>query len=217
VRRLRFLLHCDLLFLLWYNRLNPMRLTIRQIEIHLVRALARRIRLRHGLPTIRLHKPRAPSCQHGFTLVELVMVMIIVGILAVFAAPRFFDADIFKSRGFADQVQASLRYAQKIAIAQRRNVCVAMTAGGITLTIASASGAASACDTNLISPTGESPYKISTPSAAITLSPVQTFIFNALGKPFDTLGNPSVAQKTITISGATNPIIVEAETGYVHQ
>lgn len=154
--------------------------------------------------------------QHGFTLVELVMVMIIVGILAVFAAPRFFDADIFKSRGFADQVQASLRYAQKVAIAQRRNVCVAMTAGDITLTIASASGAASACDTNLISPTGESPYKINTPSASITLSPVQTFIFNALGKPFDTLGNPSVAQKTIAISGAASPIIVEAETGYVH-
>lgn len=152
--------------------------------------------------------------QRGFTLVELIMVMIIVGILAAFAAPRFFDADIFKSRGFADQMQASLRYAQKVAIAQRRNVCVAMTAGDITLTIAS--GVASACDTNLISPTGESPYKINTPSAAITLSPVQTFIFDALGKPFDTLGNPSVVQKTINISGATNPIIVEAETGYVH-
>ena len=155
--------------------------------------------------------------QRGFTLVELVMVMIIAGILAVFAAPRFFDADIFKSRGFADQVQASLRYAQKVAIAQRRNVCVAMTAGGITLNIASASGAASACDTNLISPAGEPSYKINTPSASITLSPAQTFIFNALGKPFDTLGNPSVARKNITISGAVSPIIVEAETGYVHQ
>lgn len=155
--------------------------------------------------------------QRGFTLVELVMVMIIVGILAVFAAPRFLDADIFKSRGFADQVQASLRYAQKVAIAQRRNVCVELTANDITLKIASVGGAASACDTNLISPTGESPYKINTPSAAITLAPVQTFIFSALGKPFDILGNPSVAQKNIAIVGATNPIIVEAETGYVHQ
>ena len=50
--------------------------------------------------------------QRGFTLIELIMVMVVVGILAVFVAPRFFDANVFKSRGFADQVQATLRYAQ---------------------------------------------------------------------------------------------------------
>lgn len=159
---------------------------------------------------VRLFGSRVDDNQRGFTLVELVMTMVIVGILAAVVAPRFFDIDIFKSRGFADQVQASLRYAQKIAIAQRRNVCVAMTAGDITLTIASASGAASACDTNLISPTGESPYKINTPSAAIALAySSANFGFNALGR--------TAASQTITISGAANPIIVEAETGYVHQ
>ena len=56
------------------------------------------------------------DCQHGFTLIELIMVMVIVGILAVFVVPRFFDANVFQSRGFADQVQATLRYAQKEAI-----------------------------------------------------------------------------------------------------
>lgn len=156
----------------------------------------------------------------GFTLVELIMVMVIVGILGAVVAPRFFDADIFKSRGFADQVQATLRYAQKTAIAQHRNVCVAMTASDITLTIASISGAASACDTNLLLP-GQVTNKISTPSTAITLtlSPAvpATFNFDALGKPFDVLGTtPSTVRKSITISGATNIIYVEVETGYVH-
>jgi MSHA pilin protein MshC len=164
---------------------------------------------------------RVDDNQRGFTLIELIMVMVIVGILAVVVAPRFFDANVFKSRGFADQVQASLRNAQKIAIAQHRNVCVAMTSSDITLTIASVSGAASACDTPLVSPTtGQAPYKISTPSAAITLtlSPAApaTFIFDALGKPFDALSTPSAVLKTITISSATNNIVVEAETGYVH-
>ena len=148
--------------------------------------------------------------ERGFTLIELIMVMVVVGTLAVFAAPRIFDVDVFKSRGFADQVQATLRYAQKEAIAQHRNVCVAMTASDITLTIASVSGAASACDTNLVIP-GQAANKISTPSAAITLTPA-TASFN-----FDALGKPSVAvANTVAISGASNNIVVEAETGYVH-
>lgn len=152
----------------------------------------------------------------GYTLVELVMTLVIIGILAAVAVPRFFEVDVFRSRGFADQVQAALRYAQKEAIAQHRNVCVNMTASDITLTIASVSGAAGACDTNLVSPAGQpsgcpsATYKICTPSAAITLTPLTaSFVFDALGKP-------SVAQNTIAINGAPNNIVVEAETGYVH-
>ena len=151
--------------------------------------------------------------QRGFTLVELVMVMVIVGILGAVVAPRFFDNNVFQSRGFTDQVKASLRYAQKVAIAQHRNVCVALAAGSITLTIANAGGAASPCGSGLALPEGGN--SVTAPSG-VTLSPVTSIIFDALGKPFDTLGNPSVAQKIITISGATKPIIVEAETGYVH-
>lgn len=163
-----------------------------------------------------LFDSRVDDNQRGFTLIELIMVMVIVGILAVVVAPRFFDANVFKSRGFADQVQASLRYAQKEAIAQHRNVCVAMTASDIILTIASASGAGSACDTNLVSPTGQpsgcpsATYKICTPSAAITLASSPSANFN-----FDALGTTAVTQ-TVTVSGATNNIVVEAVTGYVH-
>lgn len=158
--------------------------------------------------------------QRGFTLIELIMVMVVVGILAVAVAPRFFDANMFKSRGFADQVQATLRYAQKEAIAQHRNVCVAITASNIKLTIANAipSLATSPCSPTptLVIP-GQATNNISTPSAAITLSPATSFNFDALGKPWDVLGTtPSTVQKSITISGVTNPIYVEAETGYVH-
>lgn len=160
----------------------------------------------------------------GFTLVELIMTIVIVGILSAVVAPRLLDTNVFQSRGFADQVQASLRYAQKIAIAQRRNVCAAMTANNdIILTIASVSGAASACDSNLVSPAGQpsncpsATYRICTPSSTIAISPSPvSFGFDALGKTFDTVGNPSTAQKSITVSGATNNIVVEAETGYVH-
>lgn len=159
------------------------------------------------------------AIQRGFTLVELIMTMVIVGILAVVVAPRFFDADVFRSKGFADQVQATLRYAQKEAIAQRRNVCVAVTAGAISLTIANASGSTSACGPDLALPAGGN--SIASPSAAITISalpvPVPVnFGFDALGKTFDTVGNPSTAQKSIAVIGAPNIIYIEHETGYVH-
>lgn len=146
----------------------------------------------------------------GFTLIELIMVIVIAGILALVAAPRFFNASAFKSQGFADQVQAALRYAQKEAIAQHRNVCVAMTATTITLTIASSSGAASACGPNLPFPAGGN--SISAPSGvtltALPVSPPVSFNFDALGT--------TAVTQTITASGATNNIFVEAVTGYVH-
>lgn len=179
----------------------------RQEAGHCAGARASVFDLRSGVP------------QGGFTLVELIMTMVIVGILAVVVAPRFFDTDVFRSKGFADQVQATLRFAQKEAIAQHRNVCVAVAAGSIALTIASLNGAASACDTPLIFSDGGN--SITSPSAAIAISalpvPVPvSFGFDALGRPFDTPGNASVAQKSITVSGAPEIISIEAETGYVH-
>ena len=66
----------------------------------------------------------------GFTLVELIAVMVVVGILAVAALPRFFDRNVFEARGFLDETRALLRYAQKTAVSQRRTVCVAFAAGG---------------------------------------------------------------------------------------
>lgn len=157
------------------------------------------------------------SCQNGFTLIELIMTMVIIGILAVVVAPRFADNDVFQSRGFSDQVQASLRYAQKAAIAQRRNVCVAFpTASTMAASAASASGLESSCNTNLMSPTGQSGVWITAP-LNIALSKIPNdFKFDSLGRPW--IGASSIGTSGVVVIGTTSSVItVEAETGYVHQ
>lgn len=137
----------------------------------------------------------------GFTLIELIMTMVIIGILAVYAAPRFLDSSVFQSRGFSDQVQASLSYAQKVAIAQNRNVCIDIASNTLTLSLVCGGGA-------LPSLSGGSGYVIKAPNGIA----VTTTRFT-----FDAIGRPSTAQSiAVTGSGMTTTIIVEAETGYVH-
>ncbi len=147
---------------------------------------------------------------HGFTLIELIMVLVLVGVLAVFVAPRLNTKD-FEARGFHDETLALLRYAQKTAIAQRRTVCVAFTSGKATLNIATAE-ALTNCTAALMGPRGESPASITARSGIDYLPTPGDFFFNALGQPS--------ARKSlqVTSSGAAIglTITVEADTGYVH-
>lgn len=137
-------------------------------------------------------------------MVELIAVMVIAGVLAAIAIPRIFDNNIFQSRGFYDQVISTLRYAQKVAIAQNRFVCVSFPANNsVTLTY----GTTNACvDGTLVSPSGD-PYPLTNSNATFTVIPT-AFSFDALGKP-------SAAQ-SITVSGYASSVTVETETGYVH-
>jgi MSHA pilin protein MshC len=131
------------------------------------------------------------------------MVIVILSILSITVAPKFFDNSIFQARGFADQVLATLRYAQKTAIAQHRLVCVNLTAAAVTLTIASNTS----CNLALNLPDRAS--NVLTAPSGITLNPATSINFDALGRANVT--------SSITISGIATAISVEAETGYVHQ
>lgn len=147
--------------------------------------------------------------QRGFTMVELIVTMVIIGILAVVVLPRFDLLRGFDEIGYRDQVKATLEYARKAAVAQRRNVQVTLAAGSVSVAIASdipEGAAAGTFDRNLVLP-GSNTHTYAAP-AGVTLSPAPTIL------TFDPLGRPSAAG-SFTISGIAQPIIVEAETGYV--
>lgn len=155
--------------------------------------------------------------QGGFTLIELVMVIVVLGVLAVFAGPRFLRPADFYARGFHDETLAYLRYAQKTAIAQRRTVCVAFSASSVTLTIAS-TAAVPNCTTagTLLGPKGENPVVLSARSGVSFVSPPGSFNFDGLGQPVTAAG-ASQATQTFQVNGASQSITVETATGYVHE
>jgi MSHA pilin protein MshC len=144
----------------------------------------------------------------GFTMVELILVMVIAGILAAVAVPRLVGRNSFDTRGFADQLAATVRFAQKLAIAQRRTVFVQLSASEATLCYLATTPCPAA--SRAPGPGGEKPYTISAPNG-VTIAPAMVLGFSTGGVPDTT------AQLDIQVSGAgTHHVFVAQETGYVH-
>lgn len=169
------------------------------------------------------HAPRrGVARQGGFSLIELVMVMVVMGVLAAVAVPKIVGVSAFDGRGFHDQTLAYLRFAQKTAVAQRRTVCVSFTSTSVTLTIASAAGTFD-CSTaaTLVGPQAESPVVLNAKSGvsiglAGSGSLPAAFNFNSLGEPISSSGTAQATQ-VLQVSGAANLITIESSTGYVHE
>lgn len=156
--------------------------------------------------------------QQGFTLVELVMVVVLIGVLAVVAAPRIFNTNDFNARGFHDETLAMLRYAQKTAIAQRRTVCVTFGANTLALAIAAAPATPNCAAAGTLSgPNGAAPV-ITAKSTVTYANPAYPELrFDGLGQPLAATGVALAAARTLQVSGAANTITVEWATGYVHE
>ena len=158
----------------------------------------------------------------GFTLIELIAVLLLTGILAIAVLPRMADRSAFDSRGFTDTTRATLQHARRVAIAQRRTVCVTFPSSS-SLTL----GIASAAETLDCSTPGTMNGPKATPASAtltakagsgVAYSATPTALnFNGLGQPTTSAGVALTSARTIQVVGVGNAITVEAATGYVHE
>jgi MSHA pilin protein MshC len=173
------------------------------------------------------------KARRGYTMVELIVVMIVVGIMAATAMTRFFGNTGFNAVAYADRISGMLRYGQKLAIAQNRQVFVSLNGTSVALCYDAACNAAnrvpSLSGSNSNSSATQAQCASSTwkceapPSGVGYISAVPSFYYDPLGKPFaagDALNSAVSTFNTLTIQvtgdSVNHNVIVEVETGYVH-
>jgi MSHA pilin protein MshC len=142
----------------------------------------------------------------GFTLVELVAVLVIIGIVAAVAGPRFFDNTVFTERGYADEIAASLRYARRIAIASTCSVRFTVTAVGYSAAQQTACNPANAWAVAVQSPDRTALVNVTPTGVAVGAA---VFEFRAAGDLLNPVAPLNVGAHSVTVNSATGEVIVQ--------
>jgi len=148
--------------------------------------------------------------QRGFTVVELVLVIAILGILLGFAVPRFFDNTLFAARGYADELATALRYAQKVAVASGCRVRVSVDASGYALDQQRESGGS--CDTADTS--WSTPVRSADGQLAAGTTPADVAVAVEADYVFDPAGRLESGSPTSFTIG-TRTLSIEPDSGFV--
>ena len=145
----------------------------------------------------------------GFTLVELVVIIVLLGILSFYAAPRFFGFLDFERSGFYNEVVSATRYAHKLAVGRGCQVGIEFREHGYQLkeppSGCSGNPSAPLPDSHPVSSRSRDKILVSSPDESIPHS----VTFNALGQC--TTG----CNGNLTISVGNRNMIIHQESGYV--
>jgi len=150
--------------------------------------------------------------QAGFSVVELVVVIVLIGVLSANTIPRFFSVNQFDEMGFADAVLNATRYAQKLALASRCDTRVRVHAGGYEL-LQRATTCTSGPMTRSVARAGGTVWDDPAPGGVAVGS--LDLYFDAQGRPHDAASG-TLYSNAQTVSVGTRTITVEPTTGYAH-
>lgn len=153
------------------------------------------------------------SRRGGFTLVELVAIILLLGILAFSVAPRFLDRGAVEVDAMARQLASDIRYTQALAMTsgQRNRINLATASYQIT----------TSAGVPVAHPATDSTAAITLVNASLTLSglPNGYIAFDGKGVPYtDVTGTPlggSGAVVTLTGTGSMRQIMISPQTGRV--
>ncbi len=145
----------------------------------------------------------------GFTLVELVTSIVIIGILAAAIGPKFFDNQSFSERGYADEVASALRYAQAVAVASGCGAAVTITANSYqAMQPANAPPACSGGFTRTITRVDGGTLSGTAPSG-VTFTPATQIIFDGQGRTANVLTVLSDGAFTLNINPLSGFVVVQ--------
>ncbi|HPG25213.1 MAG TPA: GspH/FimT family pseudopilin [Myxococcota bacterium] len=156
----------------------------------------------------RAPSPDRPGWPQGFTVVEMVVLIALIGILGAVAAPRLVSISELRSAQSRRRVLSDLRFAQRLAIGSGCPVQVGFGANGYTLTQRSACRTGAFARDVLDPLTRQAPYAVAFEDVTTTSS-VDPIVFDALGRATDATGQVSSA----VIQVGPWPLEVVGETG----
>jgi len=149
----------------------------------------------------KMKQMRLPSYL-GFTVVELVVVIVLLGILSVYAVPRFVGVASFEESGFYQETVSAARYAHQLAVGRGEKVRIRFSSQGYELF--HQDGSALPEDGHPVSSGSRNDVSITSTDVSLP----RNATFDALGRCENCNGN-------MTISVGGRDLTIYEETGYV--
>ncbi len=155
----------------------------------------------------------------GFTLIEVVIVITIIGILAKVSSSLFFSLSTYNNQFYQDEVKNTIRYARKLAIASGRYIYVSVTSSSITLQImtpGSSCGVGTTFSSIMDPISNTSGYTRTAPgTTTLTYSSHFPIYFNNAGQALDA-SNCAISSGLVTI-GVTglSTMTLYPQTGFI--